>query len=400
MKRDALSIHSLRIFISTAQVMTQSKQLRLDSAEALLAYEPHALYENLADTFEAALGSAMPQMEIRVNDLSLSADITVADEDAPLELPTIANALKKSFIVAKKHVVHKEILKNVTAVFKPGTTTLVLGQPGSGKSALMKTLSGRFPMTKNITMNGRITYNNQDLELIRTRVPQFVAYVSQRDHHYPSLTVKETLTFAHKFSGGEILNRSNELFVNGTPDENKTALDAARAMVQHYPEVITRQLGLQNCQDTIVGDVMTRGVSGGERKRVTTGEMEFGMKYATFMDEISTGLDSAASYDIISTQRSIAKCLRKTVVISLLQPSPEIFALFDDVIILNEGEIMYHGPRERVVGYFEGIGFVCPPKHDIADYLLDLGTKQQIRYQDPSRQNQPRSASEFAELFS
>lgn len=381
------------------QEMAQSKQLKLDSSEALLAYGPHVLYEHLADSFESALGRSMPQVEIRVNDLSLSADVTVADEDAPHELPTITNALKRSFVVAKKHVVHKEILKNVTAVFKPGTITLVLGQPGSGKSALMKTLSGRFPMTKNIKMDGRITYNDQELDRIRSRVPQFVAYVSQRDHHYPSLTVKETLTFAHLFSGGEILSRGNEYLVNGTPEENRMALDAARAMFQHYPEVMIQQLGLQNCQDTIVGDTMSRGVSGGERKRVTTGEMEFGMKYATFMDEISTGLDSAATYDIISTQRSIAKCLGKTVVISLLQPSPEIFALFDDVIILNEGEVMYHGPREQVATYFEGIGFVCPPKRDIADYLLDLGTSQQFRYQDPSQQNQPRSASEFAESF-
>ncbi|GAB9477466.1 Atp-binding protein, partial [Globisporangium polare] len=132
------------------------------------------------------------------------------------------------------------------------------------------------------------------------------------------------------------------------------------------------------------------------------GEMEFGMKYVTLMDEISTGLDSAATYDIINTQRSIAKTFRKTVVIALLQPAPEVFALFDDVMILNEGEVMYHGPREQAVDYFEGLGFVCPPHRDVADYLLDLGTNQQYPYQaalPPGAGKHPRLASEFAEVF-
>ncbi|KAE8904646.1 hypothetical protein PF010_g6961 [Phytophthora fragariae] len=144
---------------------------------------------------------------------------------------------------------------------------------------------------------------------------------------------------------------------------------------------------------------MLRGVSGGERKRVTTGEMEFGMKYVSLMDEISTGLDSAATYDIINTQRSVAHRLRKTVVIALLQPSPEVFSLFDDVMILNEGELMYHGPCDKVEEYFETLGFKCSPGRDIADYLLDLGTKQQHRYEVSHPTKQPRSPREFAECF-
>ncbi|GAB9477361.1 Atp-binding protein, partial [Globisporangium polare] len=130
--------------------------------------------------------------------------------------------------------------------------------------------------------------------------------------------------------------------------------------------------------------------------------MEFGMKYVTLMDEISTGLDSAATFDIINTQCSIAKTLRKTVVIALLQPAPEVFALFDDVMILNDGEVMYHGPREQVVEYFESLGFVCPPGRDVADFLLDLGTKEQRVYEvdvGDKMRNQPRFPGEFAEVF-
>ncbi|KAE9281302.1 hypothetical protein PF008_g27920 [Phytophthora fragariae] len=128
--------------------------------------------------------------------------------------------------------------------------------------------------------------------------------------------------------------------------------------------------------------------------------MEFGTKYVTLMDEISTGLDSAATYDIINTQRSVAHTLRKTVVVALLQPSPEVFALFDDVMILNEGQVMYHGPCSRAEKYFESLGFSCPPERDIADYLLDLGTSEQYRYQVQNyHAKQPRSAGEFVESF-
>ncbi|KUF91865.1 CBL-interacting serine/threonine-protein kinase 11 [Phytophthora nicotianae] len=302
---------------------------------------------------------------------------------------------------SSKHVVKKQVLKDINGVFKPGTITLVLGQPGSGKSSLMKLLSGRFPSQKNVTVEGEVTYNGMSSDSLSNRLPQFVSYVNQRDKHYPSLTVKETLEFAHACCGGGLPARDEQHFVNGTPEENKVALDAARAMFKHYPDIVIQQLGLDNCQNTIVGDAMTRGVSGGERKRVTTGEMEFGNKYVMMMDEISTGLDSAATFDIITTQRSIAKKFRKTIVISLLQPSPEVFDLFDDVVILNEGRVMYHGPRADALSYFENLGFKCPPRRDVADFLLDLGTDKQSQYEVSSIPSGsiPRTASEYADVF-
>ncbi|KAG7383133.1 hypothetical protein PHYPSEUDO_004005 [Phytophthora pseudosyringae] len=379
----------------------QRRQLGYESGAALMAEGPQVLHDHVASKLEAALGRALPQMDVRFNNLSVTADIVVIDDDpSKRELPTLPTTAMKAFVGPKKRVVRKEILKNISGCFRPGSITLLLGQPGSGKSALMKMLGGRFPIRKNISIAGDITYNGVSREEVVKTLPQFVAYVNQRDKHFATLSVKETLEFAHEFCGGELSRRGEELLSKGSPQENQEALEAARAMFRHYPEVVIEQLGLQNCQDTIVGDAMLRGVSGGERKRVTTGEMEFGMKYVTLMDEISTGLDSAATYDIINTQRSVARKLRKTVVIALLQPSPEVFALFDDVMILNEGELMYHGPCDRVQGYFDSLGFACPPGRDIADYLLDLGTAEQYRYQVESyHTKQPRLANEFAEIF-
>ncbi|KAG6957384.1 hypothetical protein JG688_00010997 [Phytophthora aleatoria] len=360
------------------------KKLGLDSADALMAQGPNALHSYVADKVQAALGKAMPQMEVRFKNLSISAKVFASRHSDPKsQLPTLYNSVKKSAakINAKNHTAEKVILKNASGVFKPGTITLLLGQPGSGKSSLMKVLSGRFPLEKNVTIEGDITYNGVPQVNIMKRLPQFAAYVTQRDKHFPTLTVRETLEFAHAFCGGGISNRTEELLSKGTLEENTAALEALSALYAHYPDVVIKQLGLENCKDTIVGNAMLRGVSGGERKRVTTGEMEFGMKYMTLMDEISTGLDSAATFDIISTQRGIAKTLQKTVVIALLQPSPEVFELFDDVMIMNDGEVMYHGPRGQAVPFFESLGFKCPADCDEADFLLDLGTNQQYGYE-------------------
>ncbi|ETO69418.1 hypothetical protein F444_13983 [Phytophthora nicotianae P1976] len=333
------------------------------------------------------------QVEIRFKNLTLGVDMVEVDVDENAELPTITNYVKHRYggCCSKKTTARREILKNISGVFKPGTMTLVLGQPGSGKSALMKVLSGRFPMAKNVVLQGDITYNGTPREDVLNRLPQLVSYVGQTDQHFPTLSVRETLEFAHAFSG-------DHRVCTGTEDNH--AAHVAQAIATNYPHIVIQQLGLQACQDTIVGDSMVRGISGGEKKRLTTGEMEFGNKVVCMMDEFSTGLGSAATFDIINTQRNIAKKYHKTVVISLLQPSPEVFDLFDNVLLLNDGEVLYHGPRGQVTEYFKALGFVCPPRRDIADFLVDLCTDEQCKYQvDLRGKTHPQEPIEFAEAF-
>jgi ABC-type multidrug transport system ATPase subunit/ABC-type multidrug transport system permease subunit len=381
-------------------------QLSLGSGQELMAKGEAAFHDFVAKQLEPALGCELPQMEVRCTDLSVVAEVPVVKKSS--ELPSVYNSLKHGVqnYTASRHVTQKRILNHVDAVFEPSTITLVLGQPGSGKTSLMKVLSGQLPM-KNISIEGDVTYNGRTWKELLPKLPQLAAYVPQSDKHFPSLSVQETLEFAHACCTEEVASkRGKQALSKGTPEQNEAALRTAESIYKNYPDVIIEQLGLQMCRDTAIGNSMTRGVSGGERRRVTTGEMEFGMKYATFMDEISTGLDSAATFDIVATQRDIAKTLHKTVVIALLQPAPEVFELFDNVMLLNDGEVLYHGPREQVLPWFESLGFVCPPDRDVADYLLDLGTDEQYQYEavkaghHPSlRCLTPRLASEFAELF-
>lgn len=117
---------------------------------------------------------------------------------------------------------------------------------------------------------------------------------------------------------------------------------------------------------------MIRGISGGQKKRVTTGEMIVGPSKALFMDEISTGLDSSTTYSIVNSLKQSVQILKGTALISLLQPAPETYNLFDDIILLSDGYIVYQGPREDVLEFFESMGFKCPDRKGVADFLQEV----------------------------
>ncbi|WVZ64109.1 hypothetical protein U9M48_013676 [Paspalum notatum var. saurae] len=136
---------------------------------------------------------------------------------------------------------------------------------------------------------------------------------------------------------------------------------------------IIKILGLSDCADTIVGDELHRGISGGQKKRTTIGEMLVGRARCFFMDDVSTGLDSSTTLQIMTFLQQMAHLMDLTMVISLLQPAPETFEIFDDIILLCEGQIVYHGPRENVTGFFNAIGFRCPSRKNIADFLQEVG---------------------------
>ncbi|XP_012569363.2 pleiotropic drug resistance protein 1-like [Cicer arietinum] len=146
---------------------------------------------------------------------------------------------------------------------------------------------------------------------------------------------------------------------------------------------------------------MLRGVSGGQRKRVTTGEMLVGPAKALFMDEISTGLDSSTTFQVVKSVKQYVNLLKGTAVISLLQPPPETYNLFDDIILLSQGYIVYQGPCEHVLDFFGSLGFVCPKRKSVADFLQEV-TSMKDQEQYWAEKEKPYTfvtPKEFAEVF-
>ncbi|RAW41801.1 hypothetical protein PC110_g1967 [Phytophthora cactorum] len=366
---------------------------------------------------------AVPELFVTFRHVSLAVDVPVSpaaaaaaaqassgqlsrESLAAKQLPTITNHVRgiAAALTANKTFARRQILKNVTGAFTPGSMTLLLGRSGSGKSVLLKLLSGLNVASTSVTLDGEVSYNGLSRDELKAQLPQCVSYVPQQDMHLPVMTVKETLDFAFECCAINADAKPVGAVYKSPASEYPLALPTTYLGGERDPVTVTRELGLTRCQGTIVGDERMRGVSGGEKKRVTTGEMAFGPHAVSLMDEITTGLDSSAAFDIVNAQRRLARQQRQTVVISLQQPAPEVLALFDNVLLLADGEVLYHGPRAHVQAYFEALGFVCPPGRGLADFLCDLASPQQIQYEQfhapmPGRRRHPRSANEFADLW-
>ena len=148
-------------------------------------------------------------------------------------------------------------------------------------------------------------------------------------------------------------------------------------------KIMLNILGLSDVEETFVGDATVRGISGGQRRRVTVGEMLMSRTPVVCGDEISTGLDAASTYDMVDVLFNLDPSNNFSRVFALLQPSPETVSLFDEVIVLAEGRIIYAGPIEEVEDYFAELGFKSPEFVDIADFLQMVSTDDREDLYDP-----------------
>ncbi|CAM9164398.1 unnamed protein product [Ectocarpus sp. 13 AM-2016] len=332
-------------------------------------------YEQIAKELPQSVGVGC---EVRLKGLTYS----VQREKGTADEPTVgdeAMACGKCLVCIPcyktckhgKEMEAKTILDDVNAVFKPSSTTLVLGPPGCGKSTLLKAVAGLLKEDKGHIVQGRITYNGDTRDSGNFSLPKVAHFAEQADRHVPTMTVNETFSFAFDSMAG---GSHGLIFPEGSTaltEEQKTLLKWMDE--NHFKvEMVMRSLGLYNAKDTIVGNNNVRGVSGGERRRVTMGEMICGPQAMFLLDSISTGLDSSTTFDIMTSLKSTARTFNNTVVVALLQPPPETYELFDNVILMAEGKIIYHGPREDIVPYFNSLGITCPARKDTADWLVEL----------------------------
>lgn len=225
------------------------------------------------------------------------------------------------------------------------------------------------------------------------------------------MTVRETLGFSARCQGVgsryellcELARREKEAQVYPDSEVDLCMKATAQEGVESIliVDYTLRIFGLDICSDTLIGDAMPRGISGGQKKRVTTGEMIVGPAKTLFMDEISTGLDSSTTYQIVKCFQQVAHQTDATILMSLLQPAPETFELFDDIILLAEGQIVYQGPRDHVVEFFESCGFSCPVRKGIAEFLQEVTSKKdQWQYWfDKSKPFKYITIAEFVALF-
>ncbi|KAG7377408.1 hypothetical protein PHYPSEUDO_011726 [Phytophthora pseudosyringae] len=353
--------------------------LRADDLETMLNGGLERFYKKF-DHLSRKVNLQLPTPEVRFEGLSFAVQVPASAEDHG----TVGSHLRGIVTPWKRPpMVTKHALHPMSGIIKPGSLTLVLANPGAGKSTFLKALAGKLQDNQQTDIGGEVLYSGlkgDEIDLIK-----LAGLVDQTDNHIPTLTVRETFKFA-------------DMCVNGLPEDQPEEMRDVAAL---RTELFIQILGLEECADTVVGDALLRGVSGGERKRVTIGEVLVGGQSLFLCDEISTGLDSAATFDIIKSLRTWCKTLGGSAVIALLQPTPEVVEMFDDILMVNEGHMVYHGPRTEILDYFEGHGFTCPPRVDPADFLIEVTSGRGHRYANGSvpGKDLPVSSEEFNNLF-
>ncbi|KAL5545908.1 hypothetical protein UlMin_005595 [Ulmus minor] len=331
------------------------------------------------------VGVEIPKIEVRYENLSIEGDVYAGSRALPTLLNVTLNVIESILGLVRVTSSKKrkiQILKDVSGIVRPSRMTLLLGPPGAGRTTLLLALAGK--LDQNLRVSGKVTYCGHEMfEFVPQRT---CAYISQHDLHFAEMTVRETLDFSGRCLGigtkynvlAELSRREKEAGI--MPDPVIDAFMKATAVSGQESSLVTdyvlKILGLDICADIIVGDHMKRGVSGGEKKRLTIGEMLVGPAKVLLMDEISNGLDSSTAFQICNYMRQMGHISDMTVLISLLQPAPETFELFDDIILLSEGQIVYQGPRENVLEFFEQMGFKCPERKGVADFLQEVTSKR------------------------
>ncbi|KAK3119460.1 hypothetical protein QOZ80_9AG0670860 [Eleusine coracana subsp. coracana] len=250
--------------------------------------------------------------------------------------------------VAAAESSERTILSRVTGEARPGELLAVLGPSGSGKSTLLSILAGRLlPSSSSSSSGGTVLLNGHPTTRSSHRRTGFVA---QDDVLHPYLTVRETLLFCAALR----LPRT-------APNSTKSA--AAEAVIA--------ELGLAGCADTVVGNALVRGVSGGERKRVSIGHELLVNPSLLLLDEPTSGLDSTAAARLVATLAGLARKGR-TVVLSVHQPATRVYRMFDSVLLLSEGRCMFYGMGKDAMDYFADVGFPAGFHVNPADFMLDL----------------------------
>eukprot|EP01114_Cavostelium_apophysatum_P012545 TRINITY_DN2833_c0_g1_i4.p1 TRINITY_DN2833_c0_g1~~TRINITY_DN2833_c0_g1_i4.p1 ORF type:complete len:1333 (-),score=277.19 TRINITY_DN2833_c0_g1_i4:35-4033(-) len=274
------------------------------------------------------------------------------DSVPPLTL-TFSN-VKYSVNITKfgglKKVGEKQILKGMSGYARPGELLAILGTSGSGKSSLLNILAGRADdgnFSGDVFINDhRVKPNGKGISMIL----ESTGYVTQDDVLLAHLTVRETLTFAAMLKLPSVLSKQEKL-----------------AQV----DSVIAELGLNHCANTQIGGEFIRGVSGGERRRVSIGIQLLTNPSLLFLDEPTSGLDSTTANNIVSSLVNLTKRGR-TIICTIHQPRSAIFYMFDQVMLLSKGDIAYFGPANRILSFFKEQNYEIPPYTNPTDFAMDL----------------------------
>ncbi|KAI8319816.1 P-loop containing nucleoside triphosphate hydrolase protein [Martensiomyces pterosporus] len=241
----------------------------------------------------------------------------------------------------------RTLLHGISGEIYPGEVIGLLGPSGAGKTTLLNILAGRI---EGGVLNGRVLFRG------KKRVPgvfkRRVAYVEQEDVMFPMLTVEETIMFAARLR---------------LTDKSYTQLQKVERVAN-----VMQQLRLSHVKGSKIGDTLNRGVSGGERKRVSIGVGLVTDPDMIVLDEPTSGLDSNSAEMVVELVREITRSRGIASVMTVHQPNANMLSCFDRILLLTQGRLVYFGSTNQAIEYFESKGFPCPIRQNPADFFIDI----------------------------
>lgn len=280
-----------------------------------------------------------------------------------------------------KKGVEATLLDNMKGVVKPGEMVLVLGRPGSGCTTFLKSIANqRYGYTG---VSGEVLYGPWTAEEFKQYRGEAV-YNEEDDRHHATLTVEQTLGFALD------VKVPNKLPAGTTKSKFK----------EEVVSMLLKMFNIEHTRKTVVGDALVRGVSGGERKRVSIAEMMITSACILSWDNSTRGLDASTALDFVKSLRVQTNLYKTSTFVSLYQASENIYKLFDKVLVIDSGKQVYFGPTKDARSYFEGLGFLPRPRQTTPDYVTGCTDEFERAYSEGySPSNAPHSPETLADAF-
>lgn len=232
----------------------------------------------------------------------------------------------------------RQLLRDFSGVVRDGEMMLVLGRPGAGCTTFLKAIAN--DRSSFASVEGDVTYGDISSRSQDKHFRGEVNYNPEDDLHFPNLTVEQTLRFA-------LLN--------------KTKLHD-KAGIPIIVDGLLKMFGISHTRNTPVGNEFLRGVSGGERKRVSIAETLTTKSSVVCWDNSTRGLDASIALDYVKSLRIMTDISNRTTFVTLYQAGQGIYDLMDKVMLIEDGRMLYQGPAKKAKGYFEGLGFYCPER--------------------------------------
>ncbi|KAK3950278.1 ABC-2 type transporter-domain-containing protein [Pseudoneurospora amorphoporcata] len=272
-----------------------------------------------------------------------------------------------------------DILRDFDGVVRKGEMLIVLGPPGSGCTTFLKTIAGEHD---GIFVDDQSYFNYQGMTAkeIHTAHRGEAIYSAEVDTHFPQLTVGDTLTFAARARAPRHVpdGITKNMFSN------------------HLRDVVMAMFGISHTVNTRVGNEYIRGVSGGERKRVSIAEAALSGAPLQCWDNSTRGLDSANAIEFVKTLRLQTELFGSTACVSIYQAPQSAYDLFDKAVVLYEGRQIFFGRADEAKQYFVNLGFECPTRQTTPDFLTSMTSPTERIVRPGFEGKAPRTPDEFA----